>query len=990
MMNLIFFLLSILFLDQDFEKLNFKNSDNLIFKNLNYRNVGPVRGGRVTTVHGVESQKNVFYMGTTGGGVWKSTDFGNHWYNISDGYFKSPSIGAINVYQKNPDIVYVGTGSDGLRSNIIVGKGIYRSEDAGKTWDHIGLENVGQIGAVEIHPNDPNTIYVAAIGQPFKNNQERGLYKSTDGGKSWDKILYLSDSIGIVDVEFAPDDPNTVYAASWRAERKPWTIISGSTNGGAFKSVDAGKTWNKIDLGFESKYIGKIDFAVSKSNPDRLFVMVEASEGKGGLYKSENRGESFEHMNNREELVNRPFYYLNIESNPLNSDILYSSANRFMISRDAGKTWKSYSTPHGDNHDIWINSSDTSVWVQSNDGGANITFNSGKTWTTQFNQPTAEIYQVEVDDQYPYWLYGGQQDNYSTVSVPSLPPYGLQAGPNAFITNTGGCETGPAVPKPGNSNIVYSNCKGRFGIYNKKTGQEKQYYVGASNMYGHNPKDLKYRFQRVSPIHVSPHDPDIIYHASQFLHVTKDDGVTWETISPDLTAFESDKQVISGSPITRDITGEEFYSTIYSVRESPLKEGLIWVGANDGPVHVTYDGGKNWKDVTPNKNIKGGRVDSVEPSNHNLSKAFVTILRYQLGDWKPYIYRTYDNGDSWDLITKGIPVDYPVRVLREDPKKEGLLFAGTEFGMFISFDDGNNWQSFQQNLPVTPITDIKIHRNDVVLSTMGRSFWIMDNISYLRTFSFSDNQILYPIEKTIRYRNRPLNNNHVSYPQTSVDIDYKISNELVDEIFIKITDLEDNVINSYVSSVSNNDDIENYEMSTNEFTYILNNNISKKVGVNRFKWDMRHRGSWNKDSRYSYRNGPLVKPGKYKVTITIDGISFSENLEIISDPRIDLSTEVYEEQEKILLEIRDFMTEVRFFEDEVSKILINKPKNKKYLSISKKLNTDKGTYMQPMLIDQIRYLQSMLSRADQKPGEDAINRLKELKSEFYILKNILG
>ena len=990
MMNLISFLLSILFINQNFEKLNFKNSDDLILKNLKYRNVGPVRGGRVTTVHGVESQKNVFYMGTTGGGVWKSTDFGNHWYNISDGYFKSPSIGAINVYQKNPNIVYVGTGSDGLRSNIIVGKGIYRSEDAGKTWDHLGLENVGQIGAVEIHPNDPNTIYVAAIGQPFKNNQERGLYKSVDGGKSWDKILYLSDSIGIVDVEFAPDDPNTLYAASWRAERKPWTIISGSTNGGAFKSVDAGKTWNKIDLGFESKYIGKIDFAVSKSNPDRLFVMVEASEGKGGLYKSEDRGKSFEHMNNREELVNRPFYYLNVESNPLNSDILYSSANRFMISKDAGKTWKSYSTPHGDNHDIWINSSDTSVWIQSNDGGANITFNSGKTWTTQFNQPTAEIYQVEVDDQYPYWLYGGQQDNYSTVSVPSLPPYGLQAGPNAYITNTGGCETGPAVPKPGNSNIVYSNCKGRFGVYNKKTGQEKQYYVGASNMYGHNPKDLKYRFQRVSPIHVSPHDPDIIYHASQFLHVTKDDGVTWETISPDLTAFESDKQVISGSPITRDITGEEFYSTIYSVRESPLKKGLIWVGANDGPVHVTYDGGKNWKNVTPNRNIKGGRVDSVEPSYHNPSKAFVTILRYQLGDWKPYIYRTYDNGDSWDLITKGIPVDYPVRVLREDPKKEGLLFAGTEFGMFVSFDDGNNWQSFQQNLPITPITDIKIHRNDVVLSTMGRSFWIMDNISYLRTFSFGDNQVLYPIENTIRYRNRPLNNNHVSYPQTSVDIDYKISNELVEEVFIKITDLEDNVINSYVSSVSSNDDIENYEMSTNEFTYILNNNISKKVGVNRFKWDMRHRGSWNKDSRYSYRNGPLVKPGKYKVTITIDGTSFSENLEIISDPRIDLGTEVYEEQEKILIEIRDFMTEVRLFEDEVSKILINKPKNKKYLSISKKLNTDKGTYMQPMLIDQIRYLQSMLSRADQKPGEDAINRLKELKSEFYILKNKLG
>ena len=982
-------LISFISFDSDASFIKPDNNLKDIIKNLKYRNVGPTRGGRVTTVHGVESQKNVFYMGTTGGGVWKTSDFGNNWYNVSDGYFKSPSIGAINIYQKDPNIVYVGTGSDGLRSNIIVGKGIYRSEDAGKTWDHIGLENVGQIGAVEIHPDDPNTIYVAAIGQPFKNNKERGLYKSIDRGKSWDKILYLSDSIGIVDVEFAPDDPNTLYAASWRAERKPWTIISGSTNGGAYKSVDAGKTWNKIDLGFDSKYIGKIDFAVSKSNPDRLFVMVEASEDKGGLYKSEDRGKSFEHMNNREELVNRPFYYLNVESNPLNSDILYSSANRFMISKDAGKKWKSYSTPHGDNHDIWINPNDTSVWIQSNDGGANITFNSGKTWTTQFNQPTAEIYQVEVDDQYPYWLYGGQQDNYSTVSVPSLPPYGLQAGPNAYITNTGGCETGPAVPKPGNPNIVYSNCKGRFGVYNKITGQEKQYYVGASNMYGHNPKDLKYRFQRVSPIHVSPHDSDVVYHASQFLHVTNDDGVTWETISPDLTAFESDKQVISGSPITRDITGEEFYSTIYSVRESQLKKGLIWVGANDGPVHLTTDGGKNWKNVTPNKNIKGGRVDSVEPSSHNSSKAFVTILRYQLGDWRPYIYRTYNNGNSWDLITEGIPADYPVRVLREDPKREGLLFAGTEFGMFISFDDGNNWKSFQQNLPVTPITDIKIHRNDIVLSTMGRSFWIMDNINYLRNFSFNDNDFLYPVTNTIRYRNRPSNNNHVSYPRTSVDIDYKILKESVGEILIMIMDNENNLINSY-KSINKNQNIENYEMSTNEFTFISNSNISKKIGVNRFKWDMRHRGSWNKNSRFSYRNGPMAKPGIYKVILTIDGSSFSENFEIISDPRIkDVSPEVYEEQEKILLEIRDFMTDVRLFEDKVSKMLEKKPKNKKYLSIDRELKTKEGTYMQPMLIDQIRYLQSMLSRADQKPGKDALNRLKDLKSEFNILKNKL-
>ena len=964
--------------------------ENDIFKNLKYRNVGPTRGGRVTTVHGVDSQRNIFYMGTTGGGVWKTTDSGNNWFNVSDGYFKSPSIGAINVYQKDPKIVYVGTGSDGIRSNIIVGKGLYKSSDSGKSWDHLGLENTGQIGAVEIHPDNPDHVLVAAIGQPFNNSNERGLYETKDGGKTWEKILYISDSIGVVDVEFAPDDPNTIYAASWRVERKPWTIISGSENGGAYKSVDGGKNWNKIDLGFESKYIGKIDFAVSKSNPDRLFVMVEASEGKGGLYKSEDRGKTFKHMNNREELVNRPFYYLNVESNPLNSDILYSSANRFMISRDAGESWRSYSTPHGDNHDIWINSKDTSVWVQSNDGGANITFNSGKTWSTQFNQPTAEIYQVEVDDQYPYWLYGGQQDNYSTVSVPSLPPYGLQAGPNAYITNTGGCETGPAVPKPGNSNIVYSNCKGRFGVYNKLTGQEKQYYVGASNMYGHNPKNLKYRFQRVSPIHVSPHDPDVIYHASQYLHKTTDEGVTWETISPDLTAFDPEKQVISGSPITRDITGEEFYSTIYSVRESKIREGLIWVGANDGPVHVTRDGGKTWKDVTPDKKLTGGRVDSVEPSPHDEGKAFVTILRYQLGDWKPYIYKTLNYGEDWEIITEGIPQDHPVRVLREDTEKEGILFAGTEFGMFISLDDGRHWHSFQQNLPVTPITDIKIHRDDVVLSTMGRSFWIMDNISHLRHLDNQELEVVYPVANTIRYRYRPSNSNHVSYPQTTVDFDYKLNSSSVSDVIISIYDSENNLVNSYISS-ENKEEVDDYVMATNEFTYISSSKISKITGMNRFKWDMRHRGSWSKNNRLSYRNGPMVRPGNYRVDFKIDEVSYSQEFKVLPDPRLkDLSKDNYKEQEKLLLEIRDFMSEVRLFESEVESKLEKRKNNKNLNLVSKELNTQEGTYMRPMLIDQIRYLQSMLSRADQKPGKDAYMRLDELKTQFKLLKEKLG
>ena len=989
MMKLLIFLISVLSLAVNNESSTSVVNDDLTINNLKYRNVGPVRGGRVTTVHGVSSQRNTFYMGTTGGGVWKTTDAGLNWFNISDGYFESPSIGAINVYQPNPQIVYVGTGSDGLRSNIIVGKGLYRSDDAGNSWKSLGLSDVGQIGAVEIHPYDPNNVLVAAIGQPFKRNEERGLYHTKDGGKTWENILFISDSIGIVDVEYAPDNPDLIYAASWRAERKPWTIISGSTNGGAYKSEDGGKSWDIIDIGIEANYIGKIDIAVSPSNPDRLFLMVEASDGMGGLYKSEDRGETFKHMNSREELVNRPFYYLNIESNPLNSDILYSSANRFMISKDAGATWKSYSTPHGDNHDIWINPNDTSVWIQSNDGGANITFNSGDTWTTQFNQPTAEIYQVEVDDQYPYWLYGGQQDNYSTVSVPSLPPYSVQAGPNAFITNTGGCETGPAVPKPGNPNIVYSNCKGRFGVFNKITGQEKQYYVGASNMYGHNPRDLKYRFQRVSPIHVSPHNPDIIYHASQYLHKTTDEGVTWETISPDLTAFESDKQVISGSPITRDITGEEFYSTIYSVRESTLREGLIWIGANDGPVHVTRDGGKKWDNVTPNKRFKGGRVDSVEPSHHKEGKAYVTILRYQLGDWKPYIYKTNNFGKSWTLITDGIPSDYPVRVLREDPVREGLLFAGTEFGVFVSFDDGENWKQLQNNLPVTPITDMKVHRDDLVLSTMGRSFWILDNITPLRTYGNFSQQALLKINDTYRYRYRSYSDEHLSYPSSAVDFDYFISNDEVSNVTISVFGEDDNLINSYSSGIDQ-EAVDDYVMSSSTFVSLKSNKITTDKGLNRFSWDMRHRGSWDENENRSFRSGPMVSPGKYVVLLDIDGVKSSKSFEILEDPRVEgMSADDYLEQEKFLLDVRDFLTELKLFKSNLDE-KIKATNSDQYNEVYNLLVTTKGTYMQPMLIDQARYLQSMLGRADQVPGRDAYDRLNELKDSFSKLKGSLG
>ncbi|MEM8893068.1 MAG: hypothetical protein AAGC88_00740 [Bacteroidota bacterium] len=979
--------------------LGFSQDSEALFKEMKYRNVGPNRAGRATAVTGVESEPGTFYMGASGGGVWKTTDYGTTWNNVSDGHFATPSIGEIRVVQSDPNIVYVGTGSDGLRSNVIPGKGVYKSTDAGATWEHIGLKEAGQIGSLEVHPDDPNTVFVGAIGSAFIRNEMRGLYRTSDGGKNWEKIFYHSDSIGVADFEFAPDDPNTMYATLWRAERKPWTIISGSTEGGVYKSTDGGKTWNKSSNGLPSGLIGKIDLAVSAAAPDKIFAIVEAPEDEGGFYVSEDRGATWTQLSTDKALTNRPFYYTNLDANPKNANSLFSNANRFKRSFDGGKTWTNYSTPHGDNHGIWQNPSDTSIWAQVNDGGANVTTNDGKTWSTQFNQPTAELYTIEVDDQYPYWMYAGQQDNYTTVAVPSRPPYGVQAGGNAWIINTGGCETGPAVPKPGNHNIVYSDCKGRFGVYDKRTGQEKQYYVGATNMYGHNPKDLKYRFQRVSPIHVSPHNPDVVYHTSQYVHKTTDDGVTWEQISPDLTAFEADKQVVPGAPITRDVTGEEYYSTIYAIRESPVQAGVIWTGANDGPVHVTQDAGANWSNVTPGM-PGGGRVDCVEPSPHSAGKAYFTSLRYMFGDNKPYIYKTADFGKSWTLISEGngIPEDFPVRVVREDPAREGLLYAGTEFGMFVSLDDGANWSPFQQNLPVTPITDIKVVRNGLALSTMGRSFWVMDDVTPLHQLNdevAGKSAHLFKPDNTVKYVYRG-NNESASphYPAPAAVISYHLAEVPEGDIMLEIMNGNGDIINSY-SSAEGSEGNGGRNMSTGFFGPSGKASLTKVAGINRFNWDMKHMGAWSSNARRSGLGGPSAAPGIYTAKLTVGGESMSESFEILIDPRVEsggTTVADLKEQEALSAKIVALQTEANKFLAEVKearKATKSKKKSAQLADLEAELVMQPGIYMQPMLTNQIGYLASMLKQADQKPGKDAYDRYEELKSKLASLKEMM-
>lgn len=969
------------------------------FSALKYRTVGPERGGRVTTVTGTPNFPGTFYLGASGGGVWKSEDYGTTWNNVSDGFFKTPSIGAIEVAPTDPNVVYVGTGSDGLRSNVISGKGIYKSIDAGKTWEHIGLEKVGQIGAVEIDPRNHNVAWVAAIGNAFKSNPERGIFKTTDGGKTWEKVLFISDKVGFADLELLPTNPDIVYAAAWKAERKPWTIISGgnANEGGIYKSINGGKDWVKLENGLPKGLIGKIDLAVSPVDSSILYAVIEAPGKEGGLYKSVNQGKSFTQVSSDIRLVNRPFYYTNIELDPTNPDIVFSNANPLIKSIDGGKTWKRMSVPHGDNHDIWLNPNNPDLLIQANDGGANVSHNGGKTWSTQFNQPTAELYQVEVDDQYPYWLYAGQQDNSTTIAVPSFPPSAIQYPGIGWIMNTGGCETGPAVPKPGNANIVYANCKGRFSVFNKLTGTEKSYYVGASNIYGHNPKDLKYRFQRVAPIHVSPHNPDVVYHGSQFLHKTTNDGLTWETISPDLTAFEDDRQVISGSPITRDITGEEYYSTLYSIRESKLKGGLIWTGSNDGVISVTTDGGKTWNNVTPKKIPKGGRVESVEPSHFDPATAYIAVDRHLLGDDKPYIYKTSNYGKSWELITtpsNGIPSDYTTRVLREDPVRKGLLYAGTEFGMFISFDDGKSWKSFQQNLPVTPITDIKIFRGDLILSTMGRAFWILDNITALRDAQINqlkNDAVLFKPDNTIRYRYPKIRGNTgaAQYPRTSVIFDYYIPASNKSEIQLEILDENKNVVASIVSDkklIPKVTEVEDMNLSQ-VFRYV-DTRLETKAGINRFRWDMRQKGAWSPSERIRYKRGPLVAPGNYTARLTVNGKSVEQSFEIKMDPRVvrngiskaDIKNQIAMQQKVI-----DLLSKTRRLQANLEKDPSAKAKR-----VLKKMKNARGAYPQQMFTSQVSYLLNMISTADQKPGGEATERFKELSEEFEKLNQELS
>ena len=975
------------------------------YQGLRWRNVGPHRGGRVTAIAGVRQEPCTFYMGGTGGGIWKTESCGNVWTPISDGQIATGSIGAIDVAESNPNVVYVGTGSAAIRSNVIIGRGAYKSVDAGRTWTFIGLGGSGQIGEIRVHPKNPDVVWMAALGSPFGANDERGIFKTIDGGKSWRRTLFVNNETGARTIAVNRSNPDELYAAMYRGARKGWDIVSGgpATEGGIYKSNDGGETWRKLSRGLPSRLIGKIDIDIVRSAPRTVYAMVEAPHEEGGLYRSDDAGESWRLVNNEAGPRDRPFYFHYVDVNPSNPEEVWISAEDLWKSTDGGKSFDVVAVPHGDVHGLWFNPDNPKTILQCNDGGATVTQDGGRTWSTILNQPTAELYMVSVDEQHPYRVYGPQQDN-STIVVPSVPPVSWSFdSPAMSWMQASGCETGQIVPRP-DGKVIYGVCKGEFGRYSVETGQEKHYWVYPQYRYGHHPDDMRYRFPRQGVIVLSPHDPRVIYHASHVIHRTTTEGESWETISGDLTAHEAQYQLVPGNPITRDISGEEVYSAVYAFAESRLEKGVLWAGANDGPVHVSRDGGKSWKNVTPRDLPPGGRVQTLEDSPHRKGSAYIAVYRFlREHDLKPYIYRTDDYGETWTLLTdgrNGIPGDQPTRVVREDPARQGLLYAGTELGAYVSFDNGRRWQTLQQNLPATPITDLRVHRGDLVIATMGRSFWILDDVGPLRQLAAARSTnapVLLEPREAIRYRHATLGTGPdvPDYPAVGAAIDYFLPAEFKESVGIEILNASGTVVRSIAPGEAARNARQG--MRGPRRGVAAPNAAAVKQGHNRIYWD------------YRWDAGTMAAPGRFTVRMTAGSYTATVPLQVRIDPRVTadgVTPADLEEQERFLLELGKSIERARSLQQTLEAAMSSqnvplpgplsageRPFGRagalepgRYAHpmqvLWARLVNRPGPYPQRMLIDQLTYLQGMLIRADQKVGRDAHQRFADLSAEL--------
>ncbi len=872
------------------------------FEGMRFRNIGPFRGGRVTAVAGVRGQRNVAYQGATGGGVWKTTDGGTSWEAVSDKDFRTGSVGAVAVAESDPNVVWAGMGEAPIRGNVSHGDGVWRSTDAGRSWKHLGLAATQQISALRVHPKDPDTAWVAAQGKVWGPSEERGVYRTRDGGKTWARVLFVDAATGASDLVLDPSNPRILYAGMWQVVRRPWELVSGGPGSGLWRSDDGGDTWKKLAKGLPEGTWGKVGVAASGVKPGRVWALVEAE--KGGLFRSDDWGESFTKVNEENDLRQRAWYYTGVYADPKSADTVWVTNVQFWKSVDGGKSFTSVPTPHGDHHDLWIDPDDPAHLVVGDDGGAYVAFDGGKTWSSIDNQPTGQFYRVAVDDRFPYRVFGAQQDN-TTVAIASR-ARGREIGREEWHS-VGGCESGWIAPKPGDSDVVYAGCYGgSITRYDHRTGEEREITAWPQLAIGRPASDLKYRIQWNAPILVSRHDPNVLWHAAQVLLESRDEGQSWREISPDLTRNDKAKQGSSGGPITKDNTGVEVYGTIFALAESPLQKGVLWAGTDDGLVHVTRDGGATWKNVTPKGLPEWTQVNSIEASPHAAGTAYLAGTLYKLGDFTPHLWKTADFGATWTRIDAGVPRDAFTRVVREDPGRQGLLFAGTETGLYLSLDDGRSWARFQRNLPVVPITDLVVKDGDLVVATQGRAFWILDDLSPLRQWKddvAASKLHLFTPRDAARIPGggdpaKPPKGAGQNAPAGAVvSFWLKDAPKEAELVSLEILDGE-KVLRRFTSEKRD-------EKAAEEAESPVEKPLEPVAGLNRFSWDLRglKPSLVPKAVLWGSKDGPLVAPGRYGVRVTAFGETRTANVEVVPNPAVKFSREELARQAALLAEL---------------------------------------------------------------------------------------
>jgi photosystem II stability/assembly factor-like uncharacterized protein len=893
--------------------------DQKLFGALQWRSIGPYRGGRALAVAGIPGEPNTFYFGAVAGGVWKTTDGGNTWVPITDNTPIS-SVGALAIAPSNHDIIYVGTGEAAPRGNMTYGDGVYRSADGGKTWSHVGLADTRQIGALIVDPHDPDIVLVAALGHAFGPNTERGVFRTVDGGKTWTKVLYKDEQAGAIDVSFDPRDARIVYAALWQARRQPWNFSSGGPGSGLYRSTDGGVTWKQLTgNGLPQGPLGRIHVSVSGADSRRVYAMIEAAQG--GLYRSDDGGEHWQRINDDGRLSQRAWYFSTILADPRDADTVYAENTGLFRSTDGGKTFELLPARHGDHHGIWIDPTSTDRMIEASDGGASISFDRGKTWSTVYNQPTAQFYHVAVDNRFPYYLYGAQQDN-SSIAIASMDDQGAIVQRDWYDVSGG--EAGFVLADPRNADIVYGTNENLIGRFDKKTMQEQVISVWPIDASGHAARDLEHRFNWTSPLAMSPFDPDTLYYGMERLYKTTDDGHSWTAISPDLTRNDKSKQGPSGGPITKDITSVEYYDTIFAIAESPLRKGMIWVGTDDGLVQLSRDAGASWSNVTPHDMPPWSTISMIEPSRYDADTAYAAVDRHKLDDIKAYAFKTTDGGKSWTRIDTGLPEGSFVHAVREDAAKRDLLYAATETGVFVSFDAGRHWQSLQLNMPRTPVHDLVVTDSDLGIATHGRSFWILDDVTPLREVQAASaasgvylykpetgNRLYYPDQVDAR---PPAGQN----PPSGIVIDYYLPSAATGPLTLEIVDAGGNVVR-HLTSVKPQQSEQPPEWPDQVRPA---KTLPTAAGMNRFVWDLRYDDPVQiPDAFYAGLppRGPIVLPGNYTLRMSYEGATPTAPLVVRADPRVKgslagleqkfaLATQVYHDQDALHRAVNDIRT----------------------------------------------------------------------------------